>query len=356
MRILYFSTVNWKWIKQRPHFIAEYLSLQNVEVDYLSLTPFGKGIVHKVKKGNLNIIDSYVVPFSLKLKVIEIINIRYIKKVLKHREYDVIVLTAPLQHRYISKSMKENAVLIYECMDNMPFFYIDKLRDRMIKEESITLNQVDAVITSSHQLLLELKRRNPDCCLPATNIPNAVDEATFNKLPQKKVLSEPNLVYIGTISHWLDWETIIFFSEQHPEYSIYLIGPCEYKPDQLSDNIILLGAIPHQEVLDYIYSGNIMLLPFQVNELIKAVDPVKLYEYISLNKPVVSSYWKEIDKFKHNRLKFYSQYQEFERAIIQLSQSNEHTEVNRTFIYDNSWVKRSSEYLEFLKNIIKAKA
>lgn len=352
MRILYFSTVNWKWIKQRPQFIAEYLSLQDVEVDFLSLTPLGKGVVQKISKGKLNIIDTYVLPFSLKLRAIEMINVKYIQTLLNHREYDIIILTGPLQHQYIPECKKEKAILVYECMDNMPFFYSGRLRERMIIEESITLNQVDAVITSSQQLSLELKRRNQDCRLAITTIPNAVDENTFNRVPKKRALVEPNLVYIGTISHWLDWETIIFFAKQYPDYSIYLIGPCEYKPEELPDNIILEGVIPHQDVIDYIYSGNIMLLPFQVNELIRAVDPVKVYEYIALTKPIISSYWKEIDKFNYNRLEFYSQYKEFERAVLQLSQLNDHTEVNQSFINDNSWIKRSSEYLTFLNRLI----
>ena len=40
-------------------------------------------------------------------------------------------------------------------------------------------------------------------------------------------------------------------------------------------------------------------MPFVVNDLIKSVDPVKLYEYLAFKVPVISVYYPEIKYFKN---------------------------------------------------------
>jgi hypothetical protein len=39
------------------------------------------------------------------------------------------------------------------------------------------------------------------------------------------------------------------------------------------------------------------MLPFRVDELTRAVDPVKLYEYVALGKPILASYWPALERF-----------------------------------------------------------
>ncbi|MFY0544182.1 glycosyltransferase [Brevibacillus sp. H7] len=351
MKILYFSTVNWKWIKQRPHFIPYYLSQQGHEVDYLSLNPIGKTVVQKLNMGRLRVIDSYVLPYSLKFRLIERMNIAYIRSRLSDKKYDIVILTNPLHHQYIPESIKSDCILVYECMDNMPYFYEGSMRDRMLSEEQKMLDIADAVITSSDKLRSELQRRSPGKQLKIKTIFNALDKETFGRRPMNIALQEPNLLYIGTIGHWLDWDILNHFAANHPEYTIYLIGPFEMK-EKLPTNVVWLGTVPHHEVMDYIYSGNILLLPFRVNELTEAVDPVKLYEYLAMDKPIISAYWPELNKFACDNLKFYRNYSEFEAYALQSYYKGwiEST-LNQAFIDQHHWGERVREYIEFMESI-----
>lgn len=350
MKVLYFSTVNWKWIKQRPHFIAKYLAEQGHEVDYFSINPLGKTSIRKLKIGNLNVNDSYVLPYSLKSRLIEKINISYIRFKLSKKNYDLIILTGPLQYQYIKDKIHSGSLLVYECMDNMPYFYEGKLRDRMIIEEQKTLDLVDAVITSSDKLQEKIRSRSPHKKLNIKTIFNAVDYKTFQQLPKKVKLQEPNMVYLGTIGSWLDWDILNNFAKNHPHFTIYLVGPNEMKAD-LHSNIILLGTVPHSEVIDYIYSSNIMLLPFKVNDLTEAVDPVKLYEYLSMNKPIISAYWSELDKLKCDNLLFYENYQEFEKCVMEFHERKISGTLNNSFIERHNWQSRVLEYLDFVNKV-----
>ncbi|ALS25940.1 family 1 glycosyl transferase [Paenibacillus sp. 32O-W] len=359
MKILYFSTVNWMWIKQRPHFIPYYLSKRGHEVDFLSLNPLGKVKVKNDKFGSLKIIDKYVLPFALRYRFIELINETYIKSHVYKNKYDVIVLTSPLHYKYIPNHMLLESSIIYECMDNIPFFYTGELRERFLYEERRTLEFADAIITSSDALAdICRDRLRGDSKKPIVTIYNAFDKETFSSRPKEIDLDKPNMVYIGTIGEWLDWGTLERFAIQHSDYTVYLIGPEEIRRD-LPRNIILVGSVPHYKVIDYIYSGDIMLLPFQINELTRAVDPVKLYEYLYMNKPTISSYWPELDKFQSRNLMFYENYDQFEshalNIVSRVTENNDGDRQEYEFIRNSVWENRVIEYDGFIQMVHKEK-
>jgi hypothetical protein len=56
--------------------------------------------------------------------------------------------------------------------------------------------------------------------------------------------------------------------------------------------------VRHAELARVATSPHALLLPFRVDELTRAVDPVKLYEYVALGKPILASYWPAIERFR----------------------------------------------------------
>ncbi len=355
MKILYISTVNWKWIKQRPHFIATYLAKQGNEVDYISLNPFGKTQITRHIDGTLRVQDMYVLPFSLKSRLVEKWNISIVKSRLLDKKYDIIVLTSPLHYQYLPDFMVAECSLIYECMDNIPFFYDGVLRERMLAEEHRTLEVVDGVIVSSNRLKEELEGRTNRKDLSIRTIYNAIDRSTFESSSGMIELNKPNLVYIGTVAPWLDWELLNEFALRHPDFTIYLVGPCDFNklPRKMKSNIVLTGAVPHKQVPEYIRSGDIMLLPFIRNELTESVDPVKLYEYIGMSKPIVSAYWPELERFNRDGLHFYEDLNQFE-SILEEIDTNRVAGINQGFIDQHNWENRAAEYLRYLKLVVQS--
>lgn len=353
MKVLYFSTVNWKWIKQRPHFLCEYMSKENIEVIYFSITPlFKQKISRNIVNEFLEIKDKYVMPYASRYEVIKKINKLFVKISLR-KNFDIVVLTHPEQIEYLPNNIIENSKIVYECMDNMPYFYYGKQRAIIEKKEYDLCQRVDTIITSSKYLKEKIINEYNIAESKITIIKNAVDKSILDGIIEPVKLKYPNVVYVGTISEWLDIDLILKYAETHPKQYIYLVGPSENKiKNILSDfeNIILVGSIEHKLVKSYIEAGNIMLIPFKINELIKGVDPVKIYEYLALGKTVVSSYWEELDIYKNNAMvKFYNNFEEFEDLI----ESNIQKELmrnsrNKEFIIENIWEKRVSQYIDVL--------
>lgn len=355
MKILYFSTVNWKWIKQRPHFICEYLSKKEIEVTYFSITPFLKQkIFHKRLNTFLYIKDKFVLPYASKINIVKKVNIIYVKYML-NKKYDIVILTHPKQYNYLPKDLKNKAKIIYECMDNIPYFYDGRIRNEINLQEKQLCKEAHQIITSSMYLKNKIMKEYGVGEEKIEVIKNALDKSLQNQCKASIKLKSPNLIYIGTISDWLDINILNKYAQNNPQYTLYLIGPVEsMEIDKINDNIVFLGSIEHEDVKEYIKEGEIMLIPFKVNELIKGVDPVKLYEYLALNKPVVTSYWEELKEYKNNKLVyFYDTYEEFVLAINTIkNESNNLEEINFEFIEQNNWEKRVGCYVKILDKIM----
>lgn len=97
-----------------------------------------------------------------------------------------------------------------------------------------------------------------------------------------------------------------------------------------------------------------LMMPFKLNELVKAVNPVKLYEYIMMNKPVISIGYDETEKFGEYIYRYYSQ-EEFNSLIFKLLNKKlfvkkKHSEITN-FILDNTWKQRAKMIKRFIDKI-----
>jgi GT2 family glycosyltransferase len=63
-------------------------------------------------------------------------------------------------------------------------------------------------------------------------------------------------------------------------------------------NIHLLGEKPYIDLPHYLALFNVCLIPFKLTKLIQATNPVKIYEYFSSGKPVVSTSIPELLPYK----------------------------------------------------------
>ena len=131
-------------------------------------------------------------------------------------------------------------------------------------------------------------------------IANGWDSRAFPVAPSRPLpASGPlTLAYFGTIDAWLDFRSLEDVVRTCPEVTVRLIGPnaCGYAPPD--PRIVVRHPVPHATLATAVEDCDAFLLPFQVNDLTRAVDPVKLYEYIALGRPVLCSHWAGLDRFR----------------------------------------------------------
>ena len=99
------------------------------------------------------------------------------------------------------------------------------------------------------------------------------------------------LGFWGILDTWVDLSYFTCLAEQLPSCTLLIIGESRVPIDILKryDNIQYLPSIAYRQLPAYGQHWDISLLPFKINAITEACDPLKLYEYLALGHPIVSS-------------------------------------------------------------------
>jgi len=361
-RICYFSLVSWKWIKQRPHFvpykIAE-LTKNRVDYRYQALRD------EYTEEQKMDLVKNDVNSRYLRIKPFKIYSTYALKYRLSYLRrttmwnYDTIIVTQPNQlDFFIIRLLKiRKTKIIYECMDNYEEWEMDK--KAYLEKEAKLVEFSSHIIVSSQSL----KNRLIDLYNIEENkisiIRNAYDKVLFENYKKNKSieLKYPNITYIGTIGEWIDFNSICNYANKNENTKIYLIGPVSDLIDETVanikkeySNIIFLGSIEHDLVPNYIAESDLLIMPFILNNITKSVDPVKLYEYLYFKKPVVSTYWNELEQFR-NIVYFYDIDKNNFEEIVKKAFGDGFMENEKDYkkvILDANWDNRVKEYIKYI--------
>ncbi|MBI4877250.1 MAG: glycosyltransferase [Acidobacteria bacterium] len=187
------------------------------------------------------------------------------------------------------------ARILYDCMDNWDTF--SEVGEPNILEERRLVEDCDALVVTASALVRKFSSAGRRPAL----IRNAADFAFFREEPEVHVpleLSGPVIGYFGAIADWTDLEIVLHAARGRPQYTFVLVG--QNHDQDLSrlaaqPNVRILGQRPYQEMPSYLRQFDVCLIPFRLNHITNATDPVKVYEYFSLGKPVVATAMAELE-------------------------------------------------------------
>ncbi|MEN6306514.1 MAG: glycosyltransferase [Anaerohalosphaeraceae bacterium] len=183
-------------------------------------------------------------------------------------------------------------LVVYDCMDHHEGFYGDSAE--MSSQEMQAVQDSEVVITTSEYLC-----RNVSRWRPTTVVRNGTDYDKFATPPPLRPAkrNQPVVGYIGAISEWFDVDLVVKAARRYKQYQFVLIGStagCNTAPLKKLPNIELVGEIPYAQVAGRLHEFDITMIPFKINELTKATNPVKVYEYLSAGKPIVATAMPEL--------------------------------------------------------------
>jgi glycosyltransferase involved in cell wall biosynthesis len=115
-------------------------------------------------------------------------------------------------------------------------------------------------------------------------------------------LGKPIIGYYGTFAAWFDYDLVNRFARARPQYTIALIGPdLDGTRARLSGsfpNLVFLPAMAYDELPRHAAWFDVCIIPFLLNEITYATSPLKVFEYMAMGKPIVSTDLPECRKYR----------------------------------------------------------
>lgn len=337
--------VDWGWIKQRPHFIAEGLAMNhNVTICYQRR--YNRKSLQKQKQDVEKLKPLFSIPRISRYERLRVINEGLvndqIRKLVRKNKAEVLYLTYPTQLSAVPQDFR--GMVFYDCMDNHAAFYDSEwTKNRITRLEKALIERSDRVFVSSQHLLNLLAERYGADRRKLVLLRNAYNGQIVQISDADRESGEPfKLAYVGTISTWFDWTSILEMLRKCAGVELHLFGPVDRTQIPEMKNIVYHGTVEHHQLYENVKDMDVLIMPFEINEIIEAVDPVKLYEYINFNKNIIVGYYPEVQRFEPF-VNFYSSAEELVAIVNRLRQNNEvkySGEDRLRFLQANSWERR----------------
>lgn len=155
--------------------------------------------------------------------------------------------------------------------------------------------------------------------------------------------------------------------EKVPQLKLVIVGEGDSydelkKMVQLNDlheNVILTGWRPYSEIPSLIAAADYCILPAYNNEIMKDIVPIKLYEYLAMNKPVITTRLPGVIKEFGNQagITYIDNPQQVISTVLTFNDQMYQAEKNRAslFIKKYSWDVIVPRFEDSLKNLVEVK-
>ncbi len=245
-----------------------------------------------------------VAPFLLRERGIP----RYLRRALTRQDSErgrrVAIVQNPLQVSHIPFDIFD--AVVYDCIDDYRVVTEDETGE-MRPLLLALLERVDGVFVTSKtledQMHFNLKKQ-----VPVVRIPNGVDDRWFLQQaletpspPELASLGGPIIGYVGGIYQWIDLELVIGVARRRPRYAFVLVGPLSDDARQVladrPENVTVIDEVPYDRIPSFINAFAVGMIPFNGGAIADTTDPIKLYEYFVLGKPVVSTPMRQLEDY-----------------------------------------------------------
>ena len=358
--VVWRSSFGWNVpLYQRPQHIFSNFARQRTLVFY-EVTRFTDDVKRmKKQENNLYLVNFANTAFSNLL--MEEISRRSVPKYVQFYSTD---WTMPAKK--IKEYRKQGYQIVYE--------YIDDLNPHLAGTDELPVNvkekyemamsdpEIFVVVTAGALERDVLKKRGNRRLVYSSN---GVDYAHFHDEVDdqfdldeefRKIVDsgKPVIGYYGALAKWFDYD-LIKKIDAAGKYQVVLLG---IKYDDSFDragmencmNVHFCGSRDYHVLQNYASKIDILTIPFLINDITKATSPVKLFEYMALNKPIVTTDMDECRKYEsvligHDHKEFMEQ---LDKAM-ELRNDPAYRELLDKEALENTWAEKAKSILYELR-------
>lgn len=354
--VLVFSIIDWNFRVQRPQHLSSMLGKIGFRVTYISVHlaehKAGGGRFFLASKPDANVYElklTCAAPIPSVYSGIEkpeqiqalcrgiddmmtILGIQSPLAIVQYPTWFPVVSSIP------------GATIIHDCLDHIGGF--STTGKQVLNMERDLMRNADLVVTSSQYLFTEASKY----CSPKIIRNGAEVEFLACKPNRINKFEGPVIGYFGAIAEWFDVNLIKHAAQKRPSYNFVLIGSthgAKIKELKKLDNVTFIGEIPYAEIPSYLHAFDVGIIPFKLNELTRATNPVKLYEYFAAGIPVVTTNMPEIRQAPENLVRISLTSDEFVSAIDSAIDEGEGFKAERqAWGFNQTWLQRAYDLIE----------
>lgn len=251
-----------------------------------------------------------------------------IEKLLRNSDYDIHFSYNSLLCGYVVSKYfnSKNVNTIYDIADDLPEMAktspqipgplkpLSGFASRLVLKENIQLARKITCTTGS--LISSCKIPNNKSVL----IPNGVDTELFREYPSGSLRNKLGIDncfvigHVGVLREWLDFKPLFnafkTLSKSMDARLLIVGGGFGYDETVrlaeeygISKSILFTGTIPYSQVPYYISCMDVGVIPFKLDRVSQNSLPLKIFEYMACNKPVISTNVQGvIENFQNNVL------------------------------------------------------
>lgn len=367
----------WEGIHHRPHHMMKRAAKDGWDVLFIEspmtyLSPLkdkeklkhwrnsSKGI-RKMEKG-LNILTlPPFLPFGNKNRKINKINqkklMACITQFIEKGQYDAIDIYTFLPQTVDLLPLIDYDRLIYDCVDDHVSFSGIINKELVLAMEKELSEEADVTFYTAKQL----QKEKQEWAKRSLLVPNGAEYEHFavaekiskdeGNIPQDIVEyihpGKTVIGFVGGIGDWVDLQLMYEAAKLREDLLFLIIGPVDTNVDEeilRQKNVVFLGSRPYSELPYYIAFFDACMISFKLNELTKSVNPIKLYEYLSTGKPILSTPIPEVVVYK-DHVEIVENPQELLSRIDMLQNLDEttrmaHAKARQAIGKNNSWDAR----------------
>lgn len=170
--------------------------------------------------------------------------------------------------------------------------------DRAVEDEMIAA--ADVVMASAKTLVEALQQRTRK---PVHLVANAVNTHLFDGAvthARPAELTRPYALYVGSLyGEWFDWAAVELAARQLPALDFVFVGDHHNVARAAAlgalPNVRFLGPRAQVALPPYLQHAAVCLIPFRTDSgITRFVNPLKVYEYLAMRRPVVATAMEEL--------------------------------------------------------------
>ena len=304
--VVFDSRVGWNIpLFQRSQHMANELTDKGFLYFYRSSEQFDKDITEfKKLKDRLHIVN--MANYALNNAMFDVLKEHKGPKFLSLYSTDVYLDEPYIKEKYTDAGFN----IIYEYIDEMsdqisgwlPEFVYERHKHILEDTENFAIGSADKLIDEIREI-----RGDKNVAM----ITNGVQYKDWIKheieVPEKikDIVAKGNPIvgYFGALAKWFDYELLRELAMQRPNIEIVLIGFLydeEFKKSKVEElpNVHYIGVIDYVELPKYGKFFDVSTIPFLLNDITESTSPVKLFEYMAMAHPIVTTDMRECRKYK----------------------------------------------------------